>query len=51
MLASNSSERTGKAKILENLVTLFGPNYTKQYFDLIEQHFSMGEEAIIDKWL
>ncbi len=42
MLASGASERTDKAKILETLVSLFGHTNTKQYYDLIESHFSMG---------
>ena len=44
-------ERTEKGKILETLIGLFGGYNLKEYLELIEQHFSLGQEAIINRWL
>jgi hypothetical protein len=50
-LSCGSGVRTEKGRMLETLVGLFGSGNVKEYFGLIEQHFSMGEEAIVNKWL
>lgn len=51
MSSNGNKERTEKGKMLEALIGLFGGQNVKEYFELIEQHFSLGQEAIINKWL
>ena len=50
-LNPKQEEMRAKGKILLTMKQLFGEGNGKEYFQFINEHFALGEEAIIQKWI